>query len=144
LGIPLIGVPTLQIIAAQILQQRTDSYVCPMIDARRMEVYAAIYDSDGKEIRPVQADIVDENTYREFLEMRPLVFAGSGSDKCRTVLRSPNAVFLENIHPTAEAMIPLAEEAFERQDFVDVAYFEPFYLKDFQATVPRNKVLTGG
>jgi tRNA threonylcarbamoyladenosine biosynthesis protein TsaB len=140
-GIPLIAVPTLTIMASQILQQRPDSHACPMIDARRMEVYAAIYDPCMNEIRPVQADIVDENTYREWLETHRITFAGNGSDKCRPVLRSPNAAFLDNIYPTAPAMIPWAEEAFAREAFVDVAYFEPFYLKDFRATEARNKVL---
>jgi tRNA threonylcarbamoyladenosine biosynthesis protein TsaB len=143
-GIPLMAVPTLKILALQALQGApplTNPLFCPMIDARRMEVYAALYDTHCNEIRPVQADIVDANSYREYLEKQPVVFAGNGSDKCRAVIQSPNAVFLENIVPAARAMIPLAEESFARKDFVDVAYFEPFYLKEFQATVGRNRVL---
>ncbi|MDR0541462.1 MAG: tRNA (adenosine(37)-N6)-threonylcarbamoyltransferase complex dimerization subunit type 1 TsaB [Dysgonamonadaceae bacterium] len=141
LGIPLIAVPTLKIIACRILQQRPGGYACPMIDARRMEVYAALYDARLNEIRMVQADSIDENSYSGYLEKQTVIFAGNGSDKCRTVIRSPNAVFLENIYPTAQAMIPLAEAAFARREFADTAYFEPFYLKEFQATVGRNKVL---
>jgi tRNA threonylcarbamoyladenosine biosynthesis protein TsaB len=140
-GIPLIAVPTLKIIASKILRQRPENYVCPMIDARRMEVYAAIYDAGLNLVRPVQADIVDENSYREYLEKHPIVFAGNGSDKCRSIIRSQQAVFLENIYPSAQAMIALAEEAFARKEFVDIAYFEPFYLKEFQAIPARNKVL---
>ncbi|MDR2804106.1 MAG: tRNA (adenosine(37)-N6)-threonylcarbamoyltransferase complex dimerization subunit type 1 TsaB [Dysgonamonadaceae bacterium] len=140
-GIPLIAVPTLKIIASEILRRRPADYVCPMIDARRMEVYAAIYDAGLNPVRPALADIIDENSYREYLEKRPVVFAGNGSDKCRPVIRSRQAVFLENIYPTAQAMIALAEEAFARKEFADVAYFEPFYLKEFQAIRARNKVL---
>jgi tRNA threonylcarbamoyladenosine biosynthesis protein TsaB len=141
--IPLIAIPTLTIMASQILQQCPGCYACPMIDARRMEVYAAIYDAHLHEIRPVQADIVDENTYLPWLETHRMAFAGNGSDKCRALLQSPNAVVLDHLYPTAEAMIPWAEEAFARSEFVDTAYFEPFYLKDFQATKARNKVLGG-
>ncbi|MDR1527936.1 MAG: tRNA (adenosine(37)-N6)-threonylcarbamoyltransferase complex dimerization subunit type 1 TsaB [Dysgonamonadaceae bacterium] len=143
-GIPLIAVPTLKILALQTLHRApclTDPLFCPMIDARRMEVYAAIYDTHFNEIRPVQADIIDENSYKEYLAKQPVVFAGNGSDKCRPVIHSSNAVFVENIYPSARVMIPLAEEAFARKEFVDVAYFEPFYLKEFQATMARNKVL---
>jgi tRNA threonylcarbamoyladenosine biosynthesis protein TsaB len=142
-GIPLIAIPSLKILAAQAMNREvytSPTLFCPMIDARRMEVYAALYDIHLNEIRAVQADIVDENSYREYLEKQPVVFAGNGSDKCRTVIQSPHAVFLENIYPTAQAIIPLANEAFARKEFVDVAYFEPFYLKEFQATVARNKV----
>jgi len=144
-GIPLIAIPTLKILTAQMLHHTSGidspSLLCPMIDARRMEVYAALYDIHLNEVRPVQADIIDENSYREYLEKQPVVFAGSGSDKCREVIQSPNAVFLENIFPTAQAMVSLANEAFARKEFVDTAYFEPYYLKDFQAKIAQNKVL---
>ena len=144
LGIPLIAIPSLKILAIQSVNHQSypsPTLFCPMIDARRMEVYAALYDTHLNEIRAVQADIIDENSYREYLEQQPVVFAGNGSDKCRAVIRSAQAIFLENIYPTAQAMIPLANEAFARNEFVDIAYFEPFYLKEFQATVPRNKVI---
>ena len=143
-GIPLIAIPSLKILALQAASSKpypSPTLFCPMIDARRLEVYAALYDTDLNEIRAVQADIIDENSYREYLEKQPVVFAGNGSDKCRAVIQSPQAIFLENIYPTAQAMIPLAHEAFARNEFVDTAYFEPYYLKEFQATVGRNKVL---
>jgi tRNA threonylcarbamoyladenosine biosynthesis protein TsaB len=151
-GIPLIAIPSLKILAFQAINQKpwasvgaslvdAPTLLCPMIDARRMEVYAALYDTHLNEIRAVQADIIDEGSYREYLEKQPVVFAGNGSDKCRAVIRSPHAIFLEAIYPTAQAMIPLANEAFVRNEFVDLAYFEPFHLKEFRAVVGRNKVL---
>jgi tRNA threonylcarbamoyladenosine biosynthesis protein TsaB len=142
--IPLIAIPTLKILASQALHRApctVPPLYCPMIDARRMEVYAALYDAGLNEIRPVQADIIDENSYREQLAEHTVVFFGDGSDKCRTVIQSPHAVFIEGIYPEAKAMIPLAEKALAEKQFVDVAYFEPFYLKEFQATVAKNKVL---
>ncbi|GHT38854.1 tRNA (adenosine(37)-N6)-threonylcarbamoyltransferase complex dimerization subunit type 1 TsaB [Bacteroidia bacterium] len=140
LDIPLIAIPTLKIMASQVETPYRASLRCPMIDARRMEVYAAIYDTHFNEIRPVQADIIDDNSYKEYLEKHTVVFFGNGSDKCRPVIQSPNAVFIPDIYPTAQAMIPLAEKAFAQKDFVDTAYFEPFYLKEFQATIAKNKV----
>lgn len=151
-GIPLIAVPTLSILAHTVAKsllsedaapanETANSYLCPMIDARRMEVYAALYDVHLREIRPVQTEIVDKDSYREYLEKQPVLFFGEGSDKCRTIIQSPNAQFIDNIYPTALAMIPLAENAFRRNEFVDAAYFEPFYLKEFQATVAKNKTL---
>jgi tRNA threonylcarbamoyladenosine biosynthesis protein TsaB len=144
-GIPLISIPTLKIMASQAVHRSpftVHPLYCPMIDARRMEVFSALYDSNLNEIRPVQAEIITENSYKEYLEKGQVVFFGTGADKCRTVIQSPHAVFEENIYPQAKAMIPLAEEAFEKKEFVDVAYFEPFYLKEFQATIPKNKVFT--
>jgi tRNA threonylcarbamoyladenosine biosynthesis protein TsaB len=160
LDIPLIAIPTLKIIASQILplpiafqplnwvpyhQSFPTPYpaplLCPMLDARRMEVYAALYDENLNEIRTTQADIIDANSYAEFLEYNPVIFLGNGADKCRDVIQSSNAHLVPDLIPTAQAMIPLAEQAFEQSDFVDTAYFEPFYLKEFQATVAKNKVL---
>ncbi|GAP71331.1 universal bacterial protein YeaZ [Candidatus Symbiothrix dinenymphae] len=138
LDIPLIALPTLKILASNCHCARNDTpLLCPMIDARRMEVYAAIYDENLQEIRPVQADIIDENSYHEYLNKQPVVFFGNGSDKCQKVISSPNAHFVPNIYPTAQAMIPLAETAFANKNFADVAYFEPFYLKEFQAIVKK-------
>jgi len=150
--IPLIAVPTLTILAHKVaktlLPEDADSadaamfpFLCPMIDARRMEVYAALYDIQLREIRSVQAEIVENNSYREYLEKQPVLFFGEGSDKCRSTIQSPHAQFISNIYPTAMDMIPLAEKAFRRKEFVDTAYFEPFYLKEFQATVAKNKIL---
>jgi tRNA threonylcarbamoyladenosine biosynthesis protein TsaB len=143
--IPLIAIPTLKIIASQALLSpfalRPSPCLCPMIDARRMEVYAAIYDKNLNLIRPVQADIIDKDSYQNYLSQGKVAFFGDGSKKCKTIIDSPNAVFIDGIYPTASAMLALAENAFAKQEFVDVAYFEPFYLKEFQATTPKNKVI---
>jgi tRNA threonylcarbamoyladenosine biosynthesis protein TsaB len=146
LDVPLIAIPSLKIICQTLLETQVcpdDAlYFCPMIDARRMEVYAAIYNQNQELVRDVNADIVDENTYEAYLCRGKVLFFGNGSDKCKPVIHSPNAVFIEDISPSAAAMVSLAREAFRKNEFVDVAYFEPFYLKEFQATVPKNKVIS--
>lgn len=143
-GIPLIGIPTLDILAATAIQQRpqpTGGLYCAMLDARRMEVYATIYDAGLNTVRATSADIVDEHTYSAYLEKETVCFFGNGAEKCRDVITSPNAVFIDGIHPLAINMVPLTEKAFAEGKFEDTAYFEPFYLKEFQATVAKNKVL---
>ncbi|MBR2862930.1 MAG: tRNA (adenosine(37)-N6)-threonylcarbamoyltransferase complex dimerization subunit type 1 TsaB [Bacteroidaceae bacterium] len=143
-NIPLIAIPTLQLMCVPLLLYKEDiadkALLCPMIDARRMEVYAAIYNRGLKTIREIQADIIDETSYRELLENQPIYFFGNGADKCKEMLQHPNAHFLENIHPQAKYMFPLAEQAMARGDFKDVAYFEPFYLKEFVATQPKKQI----
>ncbi len=109
-----------------------------MIDARRMEVYAAFYDKNGKITRKIAADIIADNSYSEILANQPVYFFGNGSDKCKSSLTSSNARFIDNIVPLAENMIELAEKAFKENNFVDTAYFEPFYLKEFQTTTPKK------
>ncbi|NDW19489.1 tRNA (adenosine(37)-N6)-threonylcarbamoyltransferase complex dimerization subunit type 1 TsaB [Dysgonomonas sp. 216] len=144
LNIPLIALNTLKIMASKVSKNATidnESLLCPMIDARRMEVYAAIYDLNLNIVRDIQADIVDENTYASFLQASKITFFGNGSAKCKDAIKHPNAVFLENIYPTASDMSSLAITAFENKTFEDVAYFEPFYLKEFIATTPKNKIL---
>ncbi|MEG2336281.1 MAG: tRNA (adenosine(37)-N6)-threonylcarbamoyltransferase complex dimerization subunit type 1 TsaB, partial [Bacteroidales bacterium] len=107
---------------------------CPMIDAGRMEVYAAIYNQLGQEIRAVQADIVDTQIYAEYLNQHELIFIGNGSSKCKeTLANCKNAVFFEDFHTSAAYMLSLGLEAYNKKDFVNLAYFEPFYLKDFIA-----------
>ena len=146
LGIPLIAISSLKVLANAFLMNNTSDFtfhdrLCPMIDARRMEVYTALYDETLNEIQPVQAKIIDEDSYRESLEKSRILFFGDGADKCRNVIKTKNAIFVDDICPDAEAMIALAEKAYRKKEFVDVAYFEPFYLKEFQATVAKNKVL---
>jgi tRNA threonylcarbamoyladenosine biosynthesis protein TsaB len=144
LEIPLIAIPTLKIVAAKALNSQLSilnfQFLCPMIDARRMEVYSAIYDKNLDLIRPVQADIIDKDSYQDYLSRGKVAFFGNGSEKCKSTIDSPNAVFIDGIYPAASAMSALAEIAFAKQEFVDVAYFEPFYLKEFQATIPKNKL----
>lgn len=143
LNIPLIAIRSLEIMACALLfdpQIDEEALLCPMIDARRMEVFAAIYDRALHAVKPVSADIIDENSYSEFLEKQQVIFFGNGADKCRSILTHPHAIFKNDIHPLAQNMLALAEKAFRNEDFVDVAYFEPFYLKEFVATTPKNKV----
>lgn len=139
--IPLIGLPTLEVMAVPVLLSEElpeDALLCPMIDARRMEVYSAIYDRALKVQKPVSADIIDENSYASFLDKHPVYFFGNGAAKCREKLTHPNAHFIDNIHPLAKWMFPLAEKAMALNDFKDVAYFEPFYLKEFVASTPKK------
>ncbi len=143
-GVPLITINTLELLTYSALKTTTldeSSLLCPMIDARRMEVYSAIFDQQLQCVRPIAADIVDDETYLPWLENYPILFFGNGADKCRMHITQPNAQFVADIVPKANEMIELAEKAFLKGQFVDTAYFEPFYLKDFVATVPRNKVL---
>jgi len=144
LNIPLIAINT-PLIMANGLSGKTEipegALLCPMIDARRMEVYAAIYDQDLKLIRNIQADIVDEHSYVDFLNDRQVVFFGNGAEKCKSSIIHPNAIFVDEIHPLATDMIKLVNDSFNISDFVDVAYFEPFYLKEFIATTPKKKVI---
>lgn len=141
LGIPLIALPTAKIIASMMVGRVGEGeLLCPMIDARRMEVYATVYDRWLNVVRETSADIVDEFSYIDLLEKHPIAFFGNGAMKCRSVITHPNARFIGDIHPLASGMVPLAEEAFREGRFEDVAYFEPYYLKEFVATVPKNKL----
>lgn len=143
-NVPLLSVPTLEILAFRAIEtvsDSSDSLFCAMLDARRMEVYAAIYDKSMRKVRDTEAEIITEKAYDSFLERQKVYFFGDGADKCKNVIQSPNAVFLDNIHPLASDMVLLSEQAYEEKRFEDLAYFEPFYLKDFVATVSKNKVL---
>lgn len=144
-GIPLIAVKSLEVMAKKVLDTQSgiseDDLLCPMIDARRMEVYAAIYNSKLEVLRDTAADIVDNDSYRNFLDKQKVVFFGNGAEKCKDVLIHDNAVFIDGIYPSAKHMIELSEKAFNNKFFVDVAYFEPFYLKDFVATTPKKNLL---
>ena len=133
----LIAVPTLELMCVPILLRETiqeeNALLCPMIDARRMEVYSALYDRSLKEVRPVGADVVTENTYKQWLDERPIYFFGNGAKKCIEIINHPNAHYIDGIEPLAKWMMPLAEKRFLNEQFEDVAYFVPFYLKDFVA-----------
>ena len=143
-NLPLIGLETLKVQCVPVLlyhdELPDDALLCPMIDARRMEVYAAIYDRALKSVRDIAADIVDENSYLEFLEQHPVYFFGDGAAKCKEKITHPNAHFIDGIRPLAGMMFPLAEKAIAEQDFKDVAYFEPFYLKEFVAGTPKKLI----
>ena len=141
LNVPLIGIPTPEVMCVPVLLFRDlpeDALLCPMIDARRMEVYAAVYDRSLRAKREIGADIVDENSYAEFLAEHPVYFFGNGAAKCKDKLTHPNARFIDDVYPLAKWMFPLAEKAVANHDFKDVAYFEPFYLKEFVASLPKK------
>ena len=142
-SVPLLAVPTLELLAVPVLLHKElpeNALICPILDARRMEVYAAVYDRGLNLKRKISADIIDENSYMEYLEESPVYFFGNGADKCKEVITHPNAHFINNIHPLATMMSPLAERAFLDEKFEDVAYFEPFYLKEFVATKPKKRL----
>ncbi len=131
LGIPLISVDTLQVLSKQVVIE--NGFIVPMLDARRMEVYSAIFDKSYSKIKEVQAEILTENSYAASPET--FYFIGDCQEKCKTVLTAANLRFLpEIVFPSASEMSALSYEKFINNDFEDVAYFEPFYLKDFLIT----------
>ena len=144
---PLLSVPTLEVMCVPLLLYKADidlsALLCPMIDARRMEVYSAIYDSALHEVRPIHADIVTAETYLPWLDKQPVYFFGNGSEKCKEVIHHPNAHFVSDIVPDAKYMFPLAEKRLRSGETEDVAYFTPFYLKDFVAKPARDLLHPG-
>lgn len=141
-GAKLIAVPTLELLCVPVLLDELvnedDALLCPMLDARRMEVYSQIFDRSLHEIRPIAADIVDASTYADYLADRPVYFFGNGAAKCMKVIGGGNAHLVESVEPLAKNMFPLAEKRMAAQQFEDVAYFVPFYLKDFVAKTPKK------
>lgn len=145
-ALSLIAIPTLQLLAHTALQRHvadSGALYCPMLDARRMEVYSALYDAQLHPVRETEAEIITAESYRELLMKSEICFFGNGAAKCKPLIDSPNALFVEDIMPLASNMVALAEQRFAEGAFEDVAYFEPFYLKEFQTTVAKNKVLGG-
>ncbi len=144
----LIAVPTLELLCVPVLLREQiansqepmakEPLLCPMLDARRMEVYAALYDRALHEIRPVGADIVTAETYKQWLDERPVFFFGNGAKKCMEVINHPYAHFIDGIEPIAKWMQPLAEKRLLNEQTEDVAYFVPYYLKDFVALKPKK------
>ena len=143
LDIPLIALETLKVMTVPVLLLHDlpdEALLCPMIDARRMEVYCAVYDRALRPVREVDAVVVTEDSFSDLLRERPVYFFGCGADKCREAITGSNAHFLSGIHPLAKWMFPLAERANVRGEHVDTAYFEPFYLKEFVATKPKRLI----
>jgi len=142
LDIPLIAINTLQSMAnGMISSGKFDNnffLYCPMIDARRMEVYTAVYDLHLNEIHTIQAKIIENDSFDELLKNNKIVFFGDGAFKCHDILDNPNALILSDFINSAKDMSSLALEKFKKQDFEDIAYFEPFYLKDFIFIKPRT------
>lgn len=141
---PLIGIPTLQSLAAvglsQMQKQDVSGILMPMLDARRMEVYCAGYDTAGNEVVPTEAKIIDETAFANELQNGPVYFMGNGAAKCQPVISHPNAFFIDEVHCSALGMQTYVRKAFENKQFENTAYFEPYYLKDFVATTPKKKV----
>jgi tRNA threonylcarbamoyladenosine biosynthesis protein TsaB len=148
-GIPLIAISPLEAMASHVIENIKNSkfsfqpgdLLIPMIDARRMEVFTAIYDLQLHEIMPVKAEVIESASFDQLAaESRLLVF-GNGSGKCKPILNTSRYFYIDGVVASSLNMATLANQKFENKDFVDVAYFEPFYLKDFIATVPKNNIL---
>jgi tRNA threonylcarbamoyladenosine biosynthesis protein TsaB len=146
---PLLSVSTLKSMAYgfinQLLPEQVNDFknawFCPMIDARRSEVYTSLFDSLGNAQTDINAKIINEESFELILDKRKIIFFGNGSDKCKNILHHENAIFQTGFLASAKNMIKLSQEEFAKQNFKDVAYFEPYYLKDFVATIPKNKIL---
>lgn len=141
-GKPLIAVPTLQSLALSVSSRlQEDAWYCPMIDARRMEVYTAFFDKQNQVLIDTKAEIIDEHSFAGLLADHKIYFFGNGSDKVKNILTAPHACYIEKVETSAAHMTEISEQRFTQGLFEDVAYFEPFYLKDFIATTPKKKVL---
>jgi tRNA threonylcarbamoyladenosine biosynthesis protein TsaB len=136
LNIPLFSINTLKSLACSLTIE--SGKIISMLDARRMEVYSAVFDSSFTQVRDVKAEIIDENSFSEYLEKDSIYFIGDGAAKCKGVITHSNAVFIEEKHPSAKEMAALAYDKYKKNDIEDVAYFEPFYLKDF-IVIPQKK-----
>lgn len=140
---PLIAVPTLKAMCCQVMfrpdiEMEDGALYCPMIDARRMEVYTALYDQALGEVKPVTADIVAEDYLMDILDEHVIYFFGDGAEKCQEVIKHPNARFVNDVRVLARDMMALAVKAFNAGKFEDTAYYTPFYLKDFVASKPKD------
>ena len=142
-NLKLIAVPTLELLCVPVLLREIpeeDALLCPMLDARRMEVYAGIYDRALKPIREIGADVVTEDTYKEYLDAHPVYFFGNGAKKCMETINHPNAHYIDGVEPLAKWMQPLADRRWLNGQTEDVAYFVPYYLKDFVAKMPKKLI----
>jgi tRNA threonylcarbamoyladenosine biosynthesis protein TsaB len=152
LDIPLIAIDTPEAMAhhcSKLLSTRTDmisataleAIFCPMIDARRMEVYTCLFDCRLQRINDIEAMVVESDSFSDILDGHKLFVFGDGAEKCKDILTRKNAVFFDHINPSASGLIEPAYKKFQNKEFVDLAYFEPFYLKDFVAGKPKVKGL---
>lgn len=129
LELPLISTFTLEVLAQQVSAE--DCFIIPMLDARRMEVYSAVFDSQRKPIRATKAEILTAVSFQEYLDEKQTIFLGDGANKFKILCYHPNAEFIDNKYPSASDMASIVESKFQISDFEDVAYFEPYYLKEF-------------
>ncbi len=139
LGIPLIAINTLESMVSKVSDQYPrGTLLCPMLDARRMEVYCLVTDSTREMLEPTQAKVIDEESFGELLSTKKIVFFGNGAIKCQEVITSDNAIFLSDVYPSAEQIGELAYEKFNSKQFENLADFEPYYLKDFLIKKPKS------
>ena len=140
--VKLIAIPTLELLAVPVLlkeqAEEENALLVPMLDARRMEVYAQVFNRSLDEVRKIQADVVTAETYKEYLDKGPVYFFGNGAAKCMEEINHPNAHLIKDVVPLAKYMFPLAEKRIAQGKFDAVAYFVPFYLKDFVAKLPKK------
>ncbi len=136
LAIPLISVPTLQVLALQI--KKDNGFVIPLLDARRMEVYSSVFNVENQRLRKTKAEVINENSFREYLEEQKVYFLGDGAEKCKNIIKHSNAIYIDNALPSAKEMAQLSYQKWLQKDFEDVAYFEPYYLKDFMVTSSKK------
>ncbi len=134
---PLISVSTLSALAHAITVDK-DQFIIPLLDARRMEVYSTVFNYEYRQIREIRAEIIDENSFSEFLKQGKVFFLGDGASKCKEVINHKNSIFLEDYFPSAKEMCALSFDKFLKNNFEDLAYFEPYYLKDFVAGIPKK------
>ncbi len=135
LDIPLISVNTLQVLAVSI--SISEGVIIPLLDARRMEVYSSVFNSKNESLREVKAEIISEDSFKEYLNSQKVYFVGDGIEKCKGIITHENAMFIDDKLPSANEMASLSFEKLKKNDIEDVAYFEPFYLKDFVAIKPK-------
>jgi tRNA threonylcarbamoyladenosine biosynthesis protein TsaB len=149
LNIPLIAVSSLHSMADHVAQNMLSWHssgnagvrLCPMLDARRMEIYTALFDISGKQVTGIKAEIIHEHSFSGELTSGKVFFFGNGSLKCKSIIKHPDAHFIEDITASARFMSGIARDCYNNKEFENIAYFEPFYLKDFVATVPKNKII---
>lgn len=133
---PLISIDTLTSLSYSISINK--GFIIPMLDARRMEVYASVYDVNHKQVREIKAEIIDSNSFSEYLKEDKVYFLGDGSHKCKEIIQHENAIFIDGRYPSAKEMAQLSYAKYKINDIENVAYFEPFYLKDF-VVIPEKK-----
>ena len=137
LDIPMISISTLKSLALQV-SLKADEFVIPLLDARRMEVYSAVFNDNYEQLEETKAEIIDANSFSRFLEKGKVFFLGDGAEKCIPIVKHANAEFLIGNFPSSNEMAVLADYKYNKAEFEDVAYFEPFYLKDFVAGKPKK------
>lgn len=139
---PLVAVNTLEAMVWQISDWvEKDALLCPMIDARRMEVYCLLANREKEIIEPTQALVVEESSFEKYLSGQKIIFFGNGASKCKDILKHKNAVFWENLHPSARSIGQIAWQKYQSAEFENIIYFEPYYLKDFIGVQPTKKML---